>query len=123
MRVASLLLAGSFVPIAIGGCADQAASRPFNVVVRGPAESCVVEVMGRRVTTDELLAIARPEATRGRSAHIDSDMAKTPWRCVGGAIYVLQMAGFKYVGFIADPLGKTNCGRPAVDAPTAKPPA
>jgi hypothetical protein len=85
------------------GCAAPATVAPFNIVVRGPATSCSIEVEGRKVTTDELFEIAQPEAKSGRRAHIDSDMAQTPYRCLGGAIYTLQRAGFKDVGFIAEP--------------------
>ena len=34
--------------------------------------------------------------------HIRSDVA-TPWRCVGGPIYIMQRAGFARVGFISEP--------------------
>lgn len=89
--------------MAATGCASRTTAVPFNVIVRGPATSCSFEVDGRKVTTDELLAIARPEARSGRRAHIDFDMAKTPYLCLSGAIYTLQMAGFKDVGFVALP--------------------
>jgi len=35
-------------------------------------------------------------------AHVRSDVS-TPWRCVGGAIYNMQLAGFSKVGFISEP--------------------
>lgn len=35
-------------------------------------------------------------------AHIRADV-RTPWRCVGGAIYAMQRAGFPKVGFISEP--------------------
>ncbi len=35
-------------------------------------------------------------------AHIRSDV-RTPWRCVGGAIFAMQRAGFPKVGFISEP--------------------
>jgi len=85
------------------GCAAPATFAPFNVVVRGPATSCSIEVEGRKVTTDELFQIAQPEARSGRRAHIESDMAQMPYRCLGGAIYTLQRAGFKDVGAVAVP--------------------
>ena len=85
------------------GCAAPATVQPFNVVVRGPAMSCTIEVEGRRVTADELFAIAEPEAKSGRRVHIDLDMAQAPYRCLGGTIYTLQRAGFKDVGFVAEP--------------------
>lgn len=84
-------------------CPAPATVEPFKVVVRGPAASCSIEVEGRKVTTDELFEIAQPEVKPGRRAHIDSDMTQTPYRCIGGAIYTLQRAGFKDVGFGATP--------------------
>ncbi len=35
-------------------------------------------------------------------AHIRGDI-NTPWRCVAGAIYTMQMAGYPKVGFISEP--------------------
>ena len=35
-------------------------------------------------------------------AHIRGDI-NTPYKCVGGAIYTMQMAGFARVGFISEP--------------------
>ena len=35
-------------------------------------------------------------------AHVRGDVA-VPWRCVAGAIYNMQMAGFAKVGFISEP--------------------
>ena len=87
----------------VAGCAGKSTKAPFNVFVRGPASACTIKVNGRKVSTNELLSIARPEAKPGRRAHIDANMAETPYRCLGGAIYTLQMAGFKDVGFISEP--------------------
>jgi biopolymer transport protein ExbD len=36
-------------------------------------------------------------------AHIRADV-NTPWKCVGGAIYAMQVAGFPKVGFISSPI-------------------
>ncbi len=36
-------------------------------------------------------------------AHIRGDV-RTPYRCIGGAIYSMQMAGFSKVGFISSPI-------------------
>lgn len=83
------------LPFAMTGCAGRARAVPFIVVARGPASSCFIEVDGHKVTTDELLAIARPEVKPGRAARIDADMAQTPYRCIGGTIYTLQMAGLE----------------------------
>ena len=35
-------------------------------------------------------------------AHIRGDI-NTPYRCIGGAIYTMQIAGFARVGFISQP--------------------
>jgi biopolymer transport protein ExbD len=35
-------------------------------------------------------------------AHIRGDV-NTPYRCIGGAIYTMQLAGFSRVGFISEP--------------------
>lgn len=34
--------------------------------------------------------------------HVRADV-NTPWRCVGGAIFVMQQAGFPRVGFVSTP--------------------
>lgn len=80
-----------------GPATGRAAPAPFDIVVRGPAASCTIEVGGRTVTPQELLATARPEAKPGRSARILLTTNEVPYRCVGGAIYSLQSAGFEEV--------------------------
>jgi biopolymer transport protein ExbD len=52
---------------------------------------------------EELLAVARGEAKSGRGAQVDFDAA-APYRCIGGVVYTLQLAGFSRVGFISEPL-------------------
>ena len=34
--------------------------------------------------------------------HIRGDI-NTPWRCIGGTLYTMQIAGFPKVGFISQP--------------------
>jgi biopolymer transport protein ExbD len=34
--------------------------------------------------------------------HIRADVS-TPWRCIGGPIYIMQQSGFTRVGFISEP--------------------
>ena len=36
-------------------------------------------------------------------AHIRGDV-NTPWRCIGGAVYAMQLSGFAKVGFISSPI-------------------
>lgn len=73
--------------------------QPYVVIVRGPADACSVEAAGRKLTIDELLKAARAEVRKGRRARILTDMNDTPYRCIGGVIYTLQMAGFDKVDF------------------------
>ena len=45
--------------------------------------------------------VADPEAIP--QVHIRADV-NTPWRCVAGAIYNVQAAGYPTVGFISNPV-------------------
>ena len=71
-----------------------------------------------KMTTDTLYERARThleqeiERVGGRQniteqnmpeAHIRGDI-NTPYRCIGGAIYTMQRAGFARIGFISEPL-------------------
>jgi len=53
----------------------------------------VVARLGNNITPDDL-----PEV------HIRADV-NTPYKCVGGAIFTMQSAGFARVGFISQPTG------------------
>ena len=43
-------------------------------------------------------------------AHIRGDI-NTPYRCIGGAIFSMQMAGFTRVGFVSSPMEITTSSR------------
>ena len=89
-----------------------------NLSVRaGPTGQCEVYWELTRVNSDELLRRAtdalEAEITRlggpaavtpdtMPEAHIRGDV-NTPYRCVGGAIFTMQRAGFARVGFISEP--------------------
>jgi len=51
----------------------------------------VVDRFGSNITADDI-----PEV------HIRGDV-NTPYRCIGGAVYTMQMAGFIKFGFISEP--------------------
>lgn len=51
----------------------------------------VVDRLGANITPDDI-----PEV------HIRGDV-NTPYRCIGGAVYTMQMAGYLKVGFISEP--------------------
>jgi hypothetical protein len=101
MRLPALAIV-ALLATASGGCASPERLAPLNVVVRGPATACPIQIDGRDVTHEELLTIARREVKARREAIISGDMSKVPYRCLGAAIYTLQVAGFK-VGFISEP--------------------
>ena len=59
----------------------------------------VVDRLGSNITPDDI-----PEV------HIRGDV-NTPYRCIGGAVYTMQMAGYLKVGFISEPPPGTNVVR------------
>ncbi len=94
-------------------------TKPENVslsVRAGPNGECQVFWNMTPVTSEELLdravdklklEIARQGGVDAPGlelpeAHIRGDV-NTPYHCIGGAIYTMQMAGFSRVGFISQP--------------------
>ncbi|MDQ8758173.1 biopolymer transporter ExbD [Sphingosinicella sp. LHD-64] len=86
-----------------------------NLSVRAVDGQCEVYWGLQRVDSQRLLdlAVAKLEdeiekqggpanVTELPEAHIRGDSA-TPWRCLGGAIFTMQRAGFSRVGFISEP--------------------
>ena len=98
---------------------DPTTTKPENVslsVTTKPDGSCAVFWGTSPVTSVELLdrAVEKLKAEIARQggvgnpelelpeAHIRGDV-NVPYRCVGGTIYTMQMAGFAKVGFISEP--------------------
>jgi biopolymer transport protein ExbD len=99
---------------------EPTTTKPENVLlsVRGDAGgNCEVYWGLQRVDSKQLLdmAVERLEREIARvggaenlteetmpEAHIRGDI-NTPYKCIGGAIYTMQMAGFSRVGFISEP--------------------
>ena len=95
-------------------------TKPENVnlsVRGGPGGTCEVYWNLTKVNSKELLdrAVKKLEDEIDRQggveyiteetmpeAHIRGDV-NTPYRCIGGTIYTMQMAGFVKVGFISEP--------------------
>jgi biopolymer transport protein ExbD len=87
-----------------------------NLSVKGGPGGCEVYWGMQRVNSQELLdravtslkaEVDRQTATLGRveelpEVHIRGDV-NTPYRCIGGAIFTMQRAGFARVGFISEP--------------------
>ena len=116
------------VPVKLPKVRYQATTtKPENVslTVRGsPSGECEVYWNLRRVNSTELLDMAvkkleaQIKAVGGvdniteenmPEAHIRGDI-NTPFRCIGGAMFTMQRAGFQRVGFISepDPTGTTS---------------
>lgn len=98
---------------------DPTTTKPENVslsVRGGPGGECEVYWNTTRVNSNELLTRAvtklklEIDKQGGVNApglelpevHIRGDVA-TPYRCIGGAVYTMQLAGFARVGFISEP--------------------
>jgi biopolymer transport protein ExbD len=98
---------------------DPTTTKPENVslsVNTDASGQCAVYWNTTPVTSKELLdrAVEKLKAEIARQggpgnpdlelpeAHIRADV-NTPYRCVGGTIYTMQMAGFAKVGFISSP--------------------
>jgi len=88
-----------------------------NLTVRAVGGNCEVYWLLSPVTSDQLFERARAHLEEqirnvgGRQniteenmpeAHIRGDV-NTPYRCIGGAIYTMQRAGFARIGFISEP--------------------
>jgi biopolymer transport protein ExbD len=90
----------------------------INLTVRGgPGGVCEVYWNLTRVNSEELLTRATDELTQRVAAvggaqniteenmpeaHIRADI-DTPYRCVGGAVFTMQRAGYSRIGFISQP--------------------
>jgi biopolymer transport protein ExbD len=87
-----------------------------NLSIRAPGGQCEFYWEVTRVTSQELLdrgvAALRAEIERQGGpnnveelpeVHIRGDV-NTPYRCIGGAIFTMQRAGFTRVGFISEPV-------------------
>jgi biopolymer transport protein ExbD len=97
---------------------DPTTTKPENVLlsITGDGANCEIFWGMSRVNSTELLnrgvdklkaEIARQggvgnPALELPEVHIRGDV-NTPYRCIGGAIYTMQRAGFAKVGFISEP--------------------
>jgi biopolymer transport protein ExbD len=106
---------------------EPTSTKPENVslsIIQDEGGGCAVFWGMTRVTNEELLsrAVAKLKAEIERQggvgnpdlelpeAHIRADV-DTPYQCIGGAIYNMQMAGFSKVGFISEPPAQENSPR------------
>ena len=97
---------------------EPTTTKPENVslsITTGSDGSCMVYWNLTRVNSSELLdrAVAKLKADIDKAGGIENMTAEdlpevhirgdvnTPYRCIGGTIYTMQMAGFPKVGFIS----------------------
>jgi biopolymer transport protein ExbD len=107
------------VPVALPKVAfEPTVTKPENVnlsVRAGPGGTCEVYWGISKMNSTELLdrAVEKLKAevekqggpanvTELPEAHIRGDI-NTPYRCIGGAVFTMQRAGFSRVGFISEP--------------------
>jgi biopolymer transport protein ExbD len=104
---------------------EPTTTKPENVsltVRGGPGGACEVYWNLTKVTPQELLdrAVKKLQAQIDKvggvqnltdetmpEAHIRGDI-NTPYRCIGGAIFTMQRAGFARIGFISEPPPNTG---------------
>jgi biopolymer transport protein ExbD len=117
------------VPITLPKVAYEATeTKPENVsltVRGGPGNTCEIYWGMTPVNSEDLLnravekletqiaAVGGPENITEENmpeAHIRGDI-NTPYRCVGGAVFTMQRAGFARVGFISEPPPGTTAQR------------
>lgn len=105
---------------------DPTQTKPENVLlsVKGSGSNCEVFWGQTRINSKELLdrgvkkLKAEIDKQGGPTApglelpevHIRGDV-NTPYRCIGGTIFTMQMAGFAKVGFISEPPAGENVAR------------
>jgi biopolymer transport protein ExbD len=93
-----LLLAAG--PIA---ATDAAQPQPIAIeVLAGSPQQCTFKIDGRTVSPSVLKQMLEAEPDKTRNIHL-SAAKDTPWRCVAGAVFEAQSAGFETVGFISEP--------------------
>ena len=72
-----------------------------------PPDICRIAIAGRTyvVRPDDRRSTYAIQLARAKSksAFLQTDNPNVPYKCAGGAIIALQQAGFKRVGFIAEP--------------------
>lgn len=86
--------------LAIPACSTAPPQPPIHVSALVVGEECRLLADGRPMTIDAVTAAA--QAWRGRTVRLDMNVT-TPYRCFGAAVFALQRAGVKRIGFTAQP--------------------
>ncbi len=97
IRSQLLLSATLAVLLVASGCVHRDAGSQIVIFVAREAEGCAIRVNDRQVSSDELSAALRAWPNRRAILRYDAD---APYRCIGGAIFLLQREHYRVV---ADP--------------------
>jgi biopolymer transport protein ExbD len=76
---------------------------PVKLDVVWDGQTCHARLDGEMLSDAELSKRGRQWASEHRSVSIPTPMNNTPYRCVGGIIFLLQEAGMQKVGFVSEP--------------------
>ena len=108
MRRSHSTLIGLFVGL-LGACQStvpKPASVAIEIAWQAPG-TCRIIVAGQSyvVGADDagLKEALKRAIAKSRDAYLKSDDLNVPYKCVGAAIIMAQEAGFKRVGFVAEP--------------------
>jgi len=93
-----LLLSGLLV-------AGTQSAEPVRIDVTWDGETCGTAIAGVPISQEDLDRRARQWAKEKRGATLHGT-DQTPYRCIGGTIYRLQMAGLVRVGYFSEPTPK-----------------
>jgi hypothetical protein len=86
--------------LASTACSALPPEGPVHLSFGMAGEECRFETEERSMGIEALTAAAG--AWRRRGVHLDATLA-TPYKCLSGAIFALQRAGVKRIGWIAEP--------------------
>lgn len=90
--------------LAMAGCAHSRDPAPLKVRVSGhDGDACTIEVNGRKISSEEFMVFARQGRRDHATAHVEMEGQQVPYRCIGGAISILQAVGFDKVSFVPEP--------------------
>ena len=81
------------------------AAEPVRIDLSWDGQTCGASIDGVPVAPDALDARARQWAQEKREVSLRG-ADQTPYRCIGGTIYRLQMAGLVRIGFFSEPSPK-----------------
>lgn len=89
----------------LAAISPESSSESLHVQVTADGtDKCTIIWNGEPLEQDALLERARSVPDKRKKAGVRIVGGETvPYRCIGGVIYTLQMAGFARVGFIAEP--------------------